>query len=103
VLDLGRDSIIDSVHKDTQAEAWARVTEPKPCAFCALLATRGAVYKSEKSAEFEAHDHCRCHAQPVFTGVPFEASAQIREFQAFYRAHPGLQNFRRAYDAKYGL
>lgn len=28
------------------------------CAFCAMLASRGAVYKTEQTAGFEAHDNC---------------------------------------------
>lgn len=82
VLDVGRSTILDAVHKDRKALGWARVPEPTACSFCALLATRGAVYRSDKTASFEAHDHCRCHAEPIFTA--YEPSAQIREWQSIY-------------------
>lgn len=81
VQDVGRFTITDTVQADPKARAWARVTEPNPCAFCALLATRGAVYK-EHTVGFKAHDHCRCHPEPVFGA--YEPSAQVRQWQADY-------------------
>jgi hypothetical protein len=93
VLDVGRDTIVNSVAADAKAKGWARVPEPGCCAFCALLATRGAVYKSEDSADFKSHDHCRCHAEPVFTA--YEPSAQIRQWQADYaKATHGVRGSR---------
>lgn len=86
VLDQGRTAIIDAVQDDKMAKGWARVTEPGCCYFCALLATRGAVYKSRDTASFEAHTKqpngsggtCRCHAEPVFNA--YEPTAQIRQW-----------------------
>lgn len=83
VLGVGRQTIVDNVHRDTKAHGWARITEPVPCAFCALLAIRGAVYRSDKSADFQAHDHCRCHAEPLF--APYEPSEQIQQWQQLYK------------------
>lgn len=89
VLDVGRNSIIDSAQHDRKAKGFARVTEPGACAFCLLLATRGAVYKSRESAGAlgdsdvnRYHDHCRCHVVPVFTA--YEPSAEIRHWQHVY-------------------
>lgn len=82
VLDTGRDTIVENIHRDPKAKGWARVTEPDPCAFCAMLALRGAVYKKD-TAGFRSHGHCRCHAVPVFTA--YEPTAQIREWQRLYR------------------
>lgn len=61
---------------------YRRVTGGSPCAFCAMLASRGAVYKSERSATRvvgvsgrargsrqignEYHDHCRCSVLPLY-------------------------------------
>jgi hypothetical protein len=81
-LDAGRQTVIDAVQADRQAIGWARVPEGAPCAFCALLCTRGAVYRSESSASFQTHDHCRCQPEAVF--VSYEPSHQIREWQAQY-------------------
>lgn len=108
VLDAGRQTIVDNTLADRHAKGWARVTEPDPCAFCALLATRGAVYRSEHNANFRAHDRCRCHAEPVFNA--YEPSAQVREWQALYAQatrgvhgmKPAQAAWRKAFADKYG-
>jgi len=82
VLDTGRDTITGAVMADRKARGWARVTEPGACYFCAMLASRGAVYRTEQTAQFRAHDHCHCHPEPVFTA--YEPSAQVREWQALW-------------------
>jgi len=105
VLDQGRDTIIGATHADRKAKGWARVPEPDACYFCAMLATRGAVYK-HGTATFQPHDHCRCHAEPVFNS--YEPSAQIREWQSLYanstKGVYGMRNqqnaFRRAYEGR---
>lgn len=66
VLNAGRETVIASVAADPHALGWARVTDGEPCAFCAMLAARGAVYKSEHTADFHAHDHCGCSIMPVY-------------------------------------
>ena len=67
-LEGARTLVTDAVREDPEALAWMReTTSGHPCAFCAMLASRGAVYKNEKTAGFEAHDHCACVAVPVWT------------------------------------
>lgn len=66
VLNGGRDSLLESVEQDREAIGWARATSGSPCGFCAMLASRGPVYKSEKSGGFESHDSCGCTAEPLF-------------------------------------
>ena len=105
VLDQGRDTIIGAANTDRKAIGWARVPEPDACYFCAMLATRGAVYK-EDTVGFKAHNNCRCHVEPVFTH--YEPSAQIREWDALYaKATKGsyggtnvLNAFRQAYEGR---
>lgn len=82
IADGGRQTILDSVAADKEALGWARVTDGDPCYFCLTLASRGAVYKSEQSASFEAHDHCECIAIPVFKGTTI----------------PGLDKWRQIYN-----
>jgi len=72
----GRDTIVGSVVADKQALGWFRVTDGDPCAFCALLAGRGPVFKTEQSASFEAHDHCGCTAMPLWPGTKLPAATQ---------------------------
>jgi hypothetical protein len=64
------------------------------CGFCRMLAARGAVYRTEKSATFGAHDSCGCVAIPAFGGIelpvrPYEKTlknvsdadrARVREY-----------------------
>lgn len=90
-LNVGRDTLIDAVKSDRQAKGWARVPEPGACSFCLLLATRGAVYKSQDSGSFQAHDHCRCHVEPLF-GAHYEPTAQVRAAQALYEDTPYGKN-----------
>lgn len=83
VLDTSRDTLLAAVKADRRAHGWARVPEAGACSFCLLLATRGAVYKTEQTADFRAHDHCKCHVEPLFAGH-YEPTAQVREAQALY-------------------
>jgi hypothetical protein len=82
VLQGGRDTLLESVQADPKATGWARVTDGAPCAFCLTLASRGAVYKSEQTADFQAHDHCGCSAMPLWKGT--RLPAQTARWQQIY-------------------
>jgi hypothetical protein len=85
VLDQGRDTIIENALRDPKAKGWVRVTEPGACSFCLMLAIRGGMgvhYKAESTADFKAHDNCRCHAEPVFNA--YEPSHDLRQAQALW-------------------
>lgn len=102
VLDTGRRTIVDTVHSDRQARGWARIPEANPCSFCALLATRGAVYKAN-TVGFRSHDHCRCHAEPIFGR--YEPSERVQAWRDIYASIPHGKPaqvraaFRNAYEA----
>ena len=72
-LDGGRATIHRAVADDDEAIGWARLTDADPCAFCAMLASRGPVYKNARTAGDPRaggdryHDHCACIAAPVFS------------------------------------
>jgi hypothetical protein len=66
VLQGGRDTLVRSTGQDRRAKGWGRVTGDNACDFCEELAGRGAVYRGQDTAEFEAHDHCACMAEPGF-------------------------------------
>ncbi|HEX6685755.1 MAG TPA: hypothetical protein VF062_23470 [Candidatus Limnocylindrales bacterium] len=66
VFSGARDTLLATASADPRSERWERVTGPDPCDFCAMLAGRGAVFLSEQTADFEAHDHCACMAEPQF-------------------------------------
>lgn len=50
VADMARSTILTSVSQDSAAIGWARHASANACAFCAMLATRGAVYKTQAGA-----------------------------------------------------
>lgn len=71
VENAARDTIIGASTYDEDAVAWARVlTGAESCGWCAMLASRGPVYESRKSAgeKDEWHLGCDCLAVPVFRG-----------------------------------
>jgi hypothetical protein len=65
-LDGGRSTVLNTVQHDPVAVGWYRVTDGQPCAFCALLAARGVVYKKD-TAGFQAHNDCGCSGAPAFS------------------------------------
>lgn len=72
--------------------AWARVlTGAEDCAFCVMLASRGAVYKSKATAErtednpFQRyHDNCDCVAVPVYTSKNWPGKAEADALYKFW-------------------
>lgn len=61
--------------KDTAAMGWVRVsTTGTPCGFCAMLISRGVVYRSAQTAGDQDlyHDNCHCIAVPVFSMKQYE-------------------------------
>lgn len=111
VLNQGRTTTVENVQRDRKARAWAREVRPGCCSFCALNASRGAVYRTEDTAgrnanarftgsgQFKFHNDCHCTVVPVFGA--FEMSATAREAEAIYknRGHgDALNAFRRAWE-----
>lgn len=109
VFDTGVRTILENAGRDRAARGYARIPEPNACAFCAMLASRGAVYKAERAgrrgktgdsfgtsnakftdhpdvlpSSIKVHDNCRCHPEPVFGA--YEAPARVREAEATYKA-----------------
>lgn len=72
-LEGGRSVMKQSIDADERATGYARVTDNDPCAWCAMLASRGPVYKSAQTAGDPRqggdryHDHCSCQAWPSWT------------------------------------
>jgi hypothetical protein len=75
----GRSELWNTMQRDKRALAWARVsTTGTPCGFCAMLISRGAVYKTAESAMFNEgdlyHDNCNCIAVPIFSEEQYQSS-----------------------------
>lgn len=60
-----RDMVMGTVAASGVIVGWRRVLDADPCAFCAMLASRGAVY-SKTSVTFQAHDGDECTAEPLY-------------------------------------
>lgn len=61
VMAGGRGTLVASTTADDRSVGWQRITSADPCDFCASM--EGAI----STEDFEAHDHCACVAEPVFS------------------------------------
>jgi hypothetical protein len=105
VLNGGRQTIYDTGRDDPATTGWYRETSGDPCAFCALLASRGGVYYSEDTAGFEAHDHCSCIPVPMYDGDSPLPRGDAAGWARIYQEHAQggsdpLNRFRRAYEGR---
>lgn len=64
ILNFSRQTVMGSSVADPRAKGWQRIGVGE-CDFCQMLLSRGAVY-TEATADFEAHDHCHCSAEPAW-------------------------------------
>lgn len=74
-----RDTVRFSTLADEATVGWSRATGGDACAFCRMLAGRGAVYRAE-TADFAAHDHCSCSAQPEYADL-VGPGVTVREYE----------------------
>lgn len=96
VLDAGRRTIVEAVDQDPDARGWYRSALPTACAFCRLMASRGATYRSRGTAGadanddftgggiFKYHNDCACVAMPVLRGDTFTLSPEATEWDRIY-------------------
>lgn len=68
VLEGGRRVVDLSALSNPVSKGWRRVADSDPCTFCALMASRGPVYRSESSAGSgrKYHNKCGCTVEEVF-------------------------------------
>lgn len=68
VLNAGRRVVAESTARNRYSLGWRRVSDGKPCAFCAMLVTRGPAYRAKATALVlhRYHDRCGCTAEEVF-------------------------------------
>lgn len=108
VLNGGRDYIAASILRNPRSQGYTRVTSGRPCYFCAMLASRGAVYKGDSfdasdgrfagHGDVKVHDHCSCQIMSVyFRDEPAREDAQ--RWDALWQENPTITDFRRAYEA----
>lgn len=82
--DAGIEELFAAMEQDKAAKGWSRITRPGACSFCRMLAARGPVFLTERSANFRAHvttngrgGTCQCTAEP-WIGPSYEPTAQVR-------------------------
>ncbi|WLW38485.1 head maturation protease [Streptomyces phage Vanseggelen] len=75
----GRSTVWNHAQRDRRALGYIRLSRTgTPCGWCAMLISRGPVYRSQSSAEGggaasnygdgdKYHDNCHCYAEPVFS------------------------------------
>lgn len=96
VADAARETITTAVTADPQARGWVRQAALGACSFCKLMALRGPVYEDQDAAgrdassrfvgegEFKFHDHCNCHAAPIFRGQSWQPRPEVLEWKRLY-------------------
>lgn len=99
VVAAGRDAVADTVHNGSAKFAgsgkparagYARVLSGREsCAFCAMLASRGAVYSDDtvvtRKDGRRYHDGCDCVPVLVVDGVPWEGQAEAEALYSRWR------------------
>jgi len=110
-LDGGRTTTLETVKADPVAVGWYRVTDGAPCAFCALLASRGIVYKDHSfdrsdahfkgSGESKVHNDCGCGFAPAFSHDQELPESSHRALEVYQNRGSGdaLAAFRKAWAA----
>jgi hypothetical protein len=111
----GRQTIHENSQRDEVALGWVRVTRAKPCAFCAMLASRGIHYRAFTEGAFDlsnarftgegdakVHDECGCSLKPVYSKND-PLVAQTQKFADMWTewgagGGDGALRFRRGYD-----
>lgn len=81
-LNGARSETWQTMNKDPKALGYIRLSRTgTPCGWCAMLISRGPVYRSQQSAESAIyqdgdlyHDNCHCYAVPVFSKIDWETN-----------------------------
>jgi hypothetical protein len=110
-MEGGRQAIDTAIRKDKRIKLVARGTGPDPCAFCAMLASRGFVYTGTTSGVGDGTEgeeikkfHVNCHCYPIVRFVntsdtlpPINAYFQEKwyEVTANYSGHDAVKAWRR--------
>lgn len=113
-----RQLITDVAPRSGQYSGWARVSRTgKPCAWCAMLISRGPVYHNEATATTRrargigkgggslseadnGHPHCQCYVVPVKSRAEWltgDLFSQGRQFQSEWVKGMSLKDWRKQY------
>lgn len=84
VSNAGRGTILTNMRRDPLEVRYSRHASATACAFCAMLASRQAVYRSEDTAGADAHRGDHCIAVPVWPGQEVEEAPYVAQFRDDY-------------------
>lgn len=93
-----RQTVESNAARDRSRPRFARHASANACAFCAMLATRGAEYRSEESAlrvtlsrprnkrkiGEKYHDDCHCTVVPVWDSAGYEEAPYVSDWRDAY-------------------
>lgn len=98
-MNAARGLVYSLADSDPRVVAWVRYSQTgTPCGWCAMLLSRGMVYKSRTSAEQAStakrdqdlyHDNCHCVAVPIFFPSQYQGAlfALNREYADLWKKH----------------
>lgn len=105
ILKPARETIVRSAGRDPARARWARIPQGVTCAFCLVMASRGAIYLTEQSAGggpdedmFKYHNWCDCQPTPFWKGDQYPESYNPDALYAKYmdaRSKSGSPNLKR--------
>lgn len=87
ISDAGRATTQHATERDPNKPRYARVpTGAETCAWCMLWASRGFVYKSEETAQFEkSHVKCDCQIVPSWDAHPRVRGYDHTQYERMYQ------------------
>lgn len=85
VLNGGRDALVTAIRSDRRALGYQRVTDSDPCYFCAMLASRGPVYRKNSFANVRVHGGCGCTMEAAYRRDT-EWAGRSRQWSALWDA-----------------
>lgn len=101
IKQAGREAVIDAAGDNGMA--WAReLSGSENCGFCAMLASRGAVY-TQTSVTFRTHDHCDCQAILVEDLDNWPGKDVADNLYRLWRSTEGLSAFTNKFREEYGF
>lgn len=86
IADADRETIDLNMDRDPASPRFARYASATACAFCALNATRGPVFRSKETAGTKYHNHCRCIAVPVWNRKDYTEAPYVADWRTAYYA-----------------
>ena len=86
IMQRGDHTIAVNMERDPSSPRWAIIPHPGACGWCVMVASNGWAYSSERSANAQRHDNCRCSvavdwdtSNPYLAG--YDPDALYRQYQ----------------------